>query len=390
MLANDALAPDAGDAVVSMLAKADKAADEAVHLKVLQTALTLLQSPLRPATDEGIAAVLGVCFRTLALKGRQGPLASTAAATVRQAVAIVFSYVNVDAELERQKRVAEKAAELATVAPGTPGSPGASAADAAEAADPPAAALVAAQRLLEDLIAIATGAQPVWLRTPSLPRTFVLEVLDFALCNCDRVFTALPDFESSLSLRLGHVLQAQLQDHLDAGAAGAPLALSSLPALRALLRCVRTVLLRYHRQLGARCGSLIQAVLRGLGPQFPVFQRVAAAQVVRSLVSDPELVHFLFAAYDMKQQRSLDAVHALVRGATDTIDSSLRAAEGGEVGEASVAEVAALYQAKSQGEKCESCCAVHSFCWFWFYSCRCCCCYCSNAFRLASFVVAAA
>lgn len=56
--------------------------DEGVQLKVLQTALTLLQSPWHPTSMDDIAAVLGVCFRMLSTKGHKDTVVSTATATV--------------------------------------------------------------------------------------------------------------------------------------------------------------------------------------------------------------------------------------------------------------------------------------------------------------------
>lgn len=131
LIANHALPAEAGDAVIAMLARVDKNTDENVQLKTLQTALTLLQSPLRPHSEDQIGAVLGVCLRLTNKKGHKDAVLTTAAATVRQAVALVLSYVDVEAELQGQ---AEGEGE---------GGPGGAAA--------------AAQKLVEDLCNIASG-----------------------------------------------------------------------------------------------------------------------------------------------------------------------------------------------------------------------------------------
>lgn len=55
------------------------------------------------------------------------------------------------------------------------------------------------------------GAAPKWLKTPSLPRTFVLEMLDFVLTNSAQLFRCLPAFENTLSVWISQLLGSQLQ-----------------------------------------------------------------------------------------------------------------------------------------------------------------------------------
>ena len=78
LIANQALPAEASDPVIAMLAKVDKNTDETVQLKTLQTALTLLQSPLRPASEDAIGAVLGVCLRLTSKKGHKDAVLTTA------------------------------------------------------------------------------------------------------------------------------------------------------------------------------------------------------------------------------------------------------------------------------------------------------------------------
>jgi hypothetical protein len=154
LIANHALPAGASDAVIAMLARADRNTDENVQLKTLQTALTLLQSPLRPRTEGQVGAVLGICLRLTSKKGHKDAVLTTAAATVRQAVALVLSYVDVEAELQR--------GDGGRPHPGAP--PGGAepvveggGAGGEEAAGPGGAA-AAAQKLVEDLCNMAAGA----------------------------------------------------------------------------------------------------------------------------------------------------------------------------------------------------------------------------------------
>lgn len=229
LIANHALPAEASEAVVAMLGRVDRNTDENVQLKTLQTALTLLQSPLRPCTEEQIGAVLGVCLRLTNKKGHKDAVLTTAAATVRQAVALVLSYVDVEAELQGQQLQGRGEASA------------------------PGGAATAAQKLVEDLCNIASGgfvstrrgtvtagvcgmpmqpllwrstcasharqpclftcagAPPLWLKSPSLPRTFVLELLEFLLVNSPSVFRQLPSFQNALAVRMTQLIQAQLQ-----------------------------------------------------------------------------------------------------------------------------------------------------------------------------------
>ena len=66
-----------------------------------------------------------------------------------------------------------------------------------------------------ELPAVAAGAECAWLRSPMLPRTFVLELLDFVLGANAATFRASPVFEHALLARVCHLLLAQLHDLLD-------------------------------------------------------------------------------------------------------------------------------------------------------------------------------
>lgn len=333
LIANHALPAEASEAVVAMLGKVDRNTDENVQLKTLQTALTLLQSPLRPCTEEQIGAVLGVCLRLTNKKGHKDAVLTTAAATVRQAVALVLSYVDVEAELQGLQ------------AAGRDGS-----GEGEEAVCAPRGAAAAAQKLVEDLCNIASGAPPIWLKSPSLPRTFVLELLDFVLTHSSAVFRQLPPFQNALAVRMTQLIQAQLQDHLDAGAAGASFATTNFSTFRALLRLARTLLRSYYPLLGPRSGMLVQALLAGMAPKYPLFQRIALMQLVRQLLGDPLLAYHLFATYDMSVERKLDAVQALCRAAGEVVDATFKAVNKDPEDDPPLDVVAGLYSDKTAGK----------------------------------------
>lgn len=57
-----------------------------------------------------------------------------------------------------------------------------------------------------------------------------------------------------------HLLLAQLHDLLDPTIEGH----SQLGHLRVVQRCSRTVLRRFHAQLGAKCGAFMEVLLSGV------------------------------------------------------------------------------------------------------------------------------
>ena len=326
LISNSVLSHRGLDDVVKMLVELESIVDESSQLKLLQTALVLLQATSHPSTEDAIGALLGLCFRSLVQKSKSKTLSSTAAATIRQAISLVFGYVDVSQEMARLEMSNELEQKDLTGTDSNDKPPMLLFSGRLPPLDhelAPAPTLIVAQHLLEDLIAIASGARPTWLKIPSLQRSLILEILDFALDQNVLLFSSIPEFRSTLSLRISQLLQAQLLDYLDAAAMGASIA-SSASAFRALLRCIRTVLSRYHMQLGNRAGTLIQTLLRGLGPPYPLYQRISIAQLVRYLLSDPSVVIHLFSTFDNHKDRKLDAINALVRTAADVVDDALK------------------------------------------------------------------
>jgi hypothetical protein len=269
--------------ILALLHGVEAVHEESVQLKILQTCLVVLQSPgLHPKNADEIFSVISLCFRAMTPRGK-GQVTTTASATVRQAVAIAFSYVEVEDAGER-----------------------------GEDSDPSREEYIkASSRLLEDLIALSSGSPARWLQTSSLPnqKTFSLEVLDFALLSHPKLFLSLSAFESSISLRVVQLLQAQLQDHI--AAAGKS---SNFEGFKAVLKCVRTLLLLYHEVAGKKCRSLVHTMLKGLQSCSSLVHRVAIAQVVRQLLDDPALVMFLFSTFDAgdrKEEISLAIVDVM-------------------------------------------------------------------------------
>jgi hypothetical protein len=111
-----------------------------------------------------------------------------------------------------------------------------------------------------DMHAAANAAMLHWLKAPSLPRPFVMDLLDFVLGNSAPLFRELPAFEHALLLRVCSLLTTQLQNLLD------PMCEPALQAsnLRVTLRTTRTVIHHFHHQLRSKCGVFIETLLAGV------------------------------------------------------------------------------------------------------------------------------
>jgi hypothetical protein len=294
---------------IHVLTSVEKVQDEAVQLKILQTSLILLQSTIRPRHAESILSIVSLCFRAMTPRGK-AQVMTTAAATVRQAVAIVLTYVDLEVETGRVLEQQDSSSgEMKSFQSG----------EIVE--DDSSEALKACQRLLEDLIALSSGSPARWIKTPSLPKTFSLEILDFALLSNPELFMSLPGFESSISLRIIQVLQSQLQDHIDAATSKG--SQQNFAAFRAVLKCIRTVLLLYHSSVGVRCRSLIQILLKGIQSCQSLIHRIAICQTLRQLLGDPSLVIFLYVTFDGKEESQTDIVIAMVHVMTRTAETGL-------------------------------------------------------------------
>lgn len=93
LISHDAVAPSALKEILSTLKDHADMADESIQLKTLQTILIILQSRLLPENEDDMAQALGICLRLLENVRSSDSVRNTAAATFRQAVALIFDHV---------------------------------------------------------------------------------------------------------------------------------------------------------------------------------------------------------------------------------------------------------------------------------------------------------
>lgn len=324
-------------AIIKALEQVEKLRDDIIQLKILQTALSLMQSRVLAESEEGVAAVLGLCFRLLSDPKNSDSVVNTAAATVRQAVTLVFEHVLPEGPRRNTSEVAE-------VPPANGNRQVPLRTESGLLAEHGSAN--AALKLLDELCMMATASTEAmlkWLRAPTLPRYFVLDLLDFVLSNTATVFRTVPAFEHALLVRITQLLITQLQNLLDPACEPGVQATD----LRITLRVVRTVLSRFHRQLRSKCGVFIEALLAGAQAPCTLWQRINVMQVMRTLCSDRAILFFLFTSYDMRQDCKLNAVEEMVRCFSSMLESTVRGGREDEL----VSTMSGLLQGSSMPGK---------------------------------------
>lgn len=93
LISHDAIAPSALKEILATLKDHGDMADESIQLKTLQTILVIFQSRLLPDNEENMTHALDICLRLLENHRSSDSVRNTAAATFRQAVALIFDHV---------------------------------------------------------------------------------------------------------------------------------------------------------------------------------------------------------------------------------------------------------------------------------------------------------
>ena len=93
LISHDAVAPSALKEILATLKDHAEMADESVQLKTLQTILIIFKSRLQPENEGNMSQALGICLRLLENNRSTDSVRNTAAATFRQAVALIFDHV---------------------------------------------------------------------------------------------------------------------------------------------------------------------------------------------------------------------------------------------------------------------------------------------------------
>ncbi|CAE7121297.1 unnamed protein product [Rhizoctonia solani] len=263
-----------------------------IQLKILQTLLSLLTN-FPDIHDSLLADALLLCFRLQ--DSRIAVVSSTAAATLRQLVMLIFDKVVVEQRQPSSADIPEN--QLPTQLAQFPD--GSSANLAPSAHD--------AFAIFQDLCLLANSERALYLQLEALPKTFSLELIESVLTNYYELF------KSRLELLM------LLRHHLS------PLLLKSLsdrPHFPLTLRSTRVVFLllkQFSVELETESEVFLMLFIRvlagdsesGEAPR-PHWMRVLAMEIVRGLCSDEELIRGIWERYDSRGSGSSGVFSALI------------------------------------------------------------------------------
>ncbi|KAF8311099.1 hypothetical protein DL93DRAFT_1519713 [Clavulina sp. PMI_390] len=249
-----------------------------VQLRILQMLLSLLTN--YPGTHGDLLGdALLLCFKLQ--ESRIAVVSSTAAATLRQLVMLVFDkVVDHDRQVSSEPPVGELT--ISTTLP-----------------DGQTVSLLPTVKdafsVFEDLCLLANLEHPRFLKLESLPKTFSLELIESVLTNYHELFRQ----RRELLLLLQHHLCPTLLK-----------ALSDKPVFPLTLRSIRVVFLllkQFIGELATEAEVFLSLITRTISgdhengePQRPAWMRVLAMEIMRGLCSEVSIIRAMWDQYDSK------------------------------------------------------------------------------------------
>lgn len=348
LISHDAVAPSALKEILSTLKDHAEMADESVQLKTLQTILIIYQSRLHPENEDNMAQGLGICLRLLENNRSSDSVRNTAAATFRQAVALVFDHMvcaeslplgkfgsggyisrtsSVTGDINRNINRSESL-EYEFIS----GRPSLMRETLTKAAK-------LGLRLLEDLTALAAGGSAIWLRVNSIQRTFALDILEFVLSNYVVVFRTLVSYEQVLRHQICSLLMTSLRTNAEVeGEAGEP------SFRRLVLRSVAHIIRLYSSSLITECEVFLSMLVKVTSLDLPLWHRILVLEILRGFCVEARTLRILFQNFDM-HPKNTNVVEGMVKALARVV-SSLQVQE---TSEESLTAVAGMFSSKAKG-----------------------------------------
>ncbi|XP_048323990.2 uncharacterized protein LOC107412268 isoform X2 [Ziziphus jujuba] len=348
LISHDAVAPSALKEILSTLKDHAEMADEIVQLKTLQTILIILQSRLHPENEDSMAQALGICLRLLENNRSSDSVRNTAAATFRQAVALIFGHVvsaeslpagkfgsgsyisrtsSVPGDISRSINLSESL-ELESISGGS-----------ALMRESLTKVGKLGLRLLEDLTALAAGGSGIWLRVNSLQRPFVLDILEFILSNYVAVFRTLIPYEQILRHQICSLLMTSIRTNAEVeGEAGEP------SFRRLVLRSVAHIIRLYSSSLITECEVFLSMLLKVIFLDLPLWHRILVLEILRGFCVEARTLRILFQNFDMNPKNT-----NVVEGMVKALARVVSCVHVQETSEESLAAVAGMFSSKAKG-----------------------------------------
>ncbi|KAK1432406.1 hypothetical protein QVD17_09302 [Tagetes erecta] len=348
LIAHDAVAPPALNEILLTLKDHGEMADEGVQLKTLQTVLIIFQSRLQPEGEEHTAQALGICLHLLENNRSSDSVRNTAAATFRQAVALIFDHVlsseslpagklvhggyvsrsssvtsDVNHSINNSKSLEEDLASLEKL----------------KMREIPTKAGKLGLRLLEDLTALAAGGSAIWLRVGSIQRTFALDILEFILSNYVAVFRTLLPYEQVLRHQICSLLMTSLRTNSEIeGETGEPY------FRRLVLRSVAHIIRHYSSSLITESEVFLSMLVRATSLDLPLWHRILVLEILRGFCVEAHTLRILFQNFDMNPKNT-NVVEGMIKALARVVSS----VQFQETSEESLAAVAGMFTSKAKG-----------------------------------------
>ncbi|XP_006347403.1 protein MON2 homolog isoform X2 [Solanum tuberosum] len=348
LISHDVVATSALKEILDTLKDHGEMADESLQLKTLQTILIIFQSRLQPDNEEYTAQALGIILRLLEHNRSSDSVRNTAAATFRQAVALIFDRVisaeslpagkfgsgvyisrssSVTSDVNRNINHLESLEQ--EVCSGGP----------SLMRDILTNSGKLALRLLEDLTALAAGGSAVWLRASSIQRTFALDILEFILSNYVVLFRVLVPYEEVLRRQICSLLMTSLRTDTELeGESGEPY------FRRLVLRSVANIIRHYSSSLITESEVFLSMLVRVISLDLPLWHRILVLEILRGFCVEARTMRILFLNFDM-HPKNTNVVESMVKALARVVSSI----QFQDTCEESLAAVAGMFSSKAKG-----------------------------------------
>ncbi|XP_039120965.1 protein MON2 homolog [Dioscorea cayenensis subsp. rotundata] len=302
LISHDAVSSSSLKEILCTLKDHAEMTDETVQHKTLQTILIIFQSKLHPESEDNMAQALGICLRLLESSRSSDNVRNTAAATFRQAVALIFDNVvsaeslpaikiSPSSQISRTSFVTDDVSRSITHSMSLE-SEFVSGRAAVQGTLTKTGKL--GLRLLEDLTALAAGGSATWLRVMAVQRTFALDILEFILSNYTPIFCSLVSYEQVLRHQVCSLLMTSLRTNVEVeGEAGEP------TFRRLVLRSVAHIIRLYSLFLVTECEVFLNTLIKVTCLDLPLWHRILVLEVLRGFCVEARTLRLLFQNFDM-------------------------------------------------------------------------------------------
>ncbi|KAL2325430.1 hypothetical protein Fmac_024488 [Flemingia macrophylla] len=348
LISHDAVSPSALREILSTLKDHAEMVDEGVQLKTLQTISIIFQSRLHPENEDTMSQALGICLRLLENTRSSDSVRNTAAATFRQAVALIFDQVVLAESLPAGKfGFGGQLSRTSSVTGDVNRSINLS--DSLHNESISGGAPVMREtltetgkhglRLLEDLTSLAAGGSAIWLRVNILQRTFALDILEFILSNYVAVFRTLLPYEQALRRQICSLLMTSLRTNAELeGETGEP------SFRRLVMRSVAHIIRLYSSSLITECEVFLSMLLKVTFLDLPLWHRILVLEILRGFCVEARTMRILFQNFDM-HPKNTNVVEGMVKALARVV-SNVQVQESSEE---SLAAVAGMFSSKAKG-----------------------------------------